>query len=361
MKIMINGATSGTNFGDYLFAQMYQNHISKIVGKDNVCWFDNYFAYSEFYKSHLKNENSCRLKDVDALVYMPGGYFCGSINTLKNYLIVFWMYFKIGLKCIRRKKPIIILGMEVSHSKNFFIEKIQKKLMRKAKVVSVRNQQSYEVAKSYGVKNLYCLTDNVFAMEEDLYAHCEVSDEIKNIEGKKLFLHINPLITQNVKIKEKIVPIINKFLDNHPEYTVILGADQYYEGAIETMQDVSKEINTSKVVFNFYDNPLALCKVLSVVDTIVTTKLHVGIVGAKFGKSVISFSGHTEKIERLYEQLGEGGRTTPLVDLKFEKGVEMLELYHDKPIKVSDEIIEKAKLNFVLLDNFLEEIKNNKK
>ncbi len=356
MKILINGATSGTNFGDFLFAQMYQNHIAQIVGKENVVWHSNYFAYSDFYKKHLENNNKCKLKDIDALVYMPGGYFCGSSNKLKMYLTVYITYFRIGLKCIRRKIPYAILGMEVGHSKSSFIEKIQKKLMRNAKIVSVRNEESYEVAKSYGVENLHCVTDNVFAMDESLFAHAEISDEIKNIQGRTLFLHVNPYMSRNLLIKQKVVPVLNKFLESHPDYTVILGADQYSEEALESMQDVARDINTQKIVYNVYDNPLALCKVLSKVDTIVTTKLHVGIVGAKFGKSVISFSGHTEKIKRLYGQLGESGRTYPLRDLTTQKGAEMLEQYHDTPIIVKDEIVQKAKTNFDLLDEFLREI-----
>ena len=54
MKIMLNGATAGTNFGDYLFAEYFQQKIADKVGFENVVWYDSRFSYSEFYKSHLK-------------------------------------------------------------------------------------------------------------------------------------------------------------------------------------------------------------------------------------------------------------------------------------------------------------------
>ena len=36
MKVLLSGATAGTNFGDFLFAKMFQEFVGAIVGKDNV-------------------------------------------------------------------------------------------------------------------------------------------------------------------------------------------------------------------------------------------------------------------------------------------------------------------------------------
>ncbi len=357
MKILINGATSGTNFGDYLFAEMYQKYLSDKIGKENVYWYKNYFAYSDFFKNHLKNNNTYKFKDIDALVYMPGGYFCGKGTKLKNYFYVFWMYFKIGLKCIRKKIPYIVLGMEVGHSKNKFIEKIQKKLLLNASVVSVRNQESYEVAKSYGVKNVILTVDNVFAMESSMFSSKEIPLEIKNYNGKLLLVHINAVLNSNNNIKEKVIPIINKFLQEHNEYGVLISCDQYFQSGETEVNEIAKLITCKNIFkYNFYD-PIEFCKVLDCCDCIVTTKLHVGIVGAKLGKSVVSFSGHVEKIQRLYKQIGEEGRTTPLEKLTIDKGIAIMNEFHDKPITVNKDIIEKTNINFSLLDNFLDSLK----
>lgn len=40
MKIMLNGATAGTNFGDFLFAKMFQDKTAERVGLENVYWFN---------------------------------------------------------------------------------------------------------------------------------------------------------------------------------------------------------------------------------------------------------------------------------------------------------------------------------
>ena len=105
----------GSNFGDYLFAETFQNAIAEKIGKENVYFFKGYkgrFGVSSFYAKHLKNDKTdYKIKDVDALVYMSGGYFCGNDKTLKDYLVRYLCYFRVGLKCIKKKKPIAVIGL----------------------------------------------------------------------------------------------------------------------------------------------------------------------------------------------------------------------------------------------------------
>ena len=137
----------------------------------------------------------------------------------------------------------------------------------------------------------------------------------------------------------------------------MLGTDQYSPNMISVMENVRGYIQSNNVILNTYSNPVSLCGVLDECSVIVTTKLHVGIVGAHLGKSVISFSGHTSKIKRLYEQLGLDDRSIPLNTLNTESGLSMLEKYYDKPITVDKEIIDSAKNNFKILNDFIDTIK----
>lgn len=50
MNIMLTGATMGTNFGDFLFAKVFFDAISNLVGKENTYFYDSYFTMSEFFK-----------------------------------------------------------------------------------------------------------------------------------------------------------------------------------------------------------------------------------------------------------------------------------------------------------------------
>ena len=53
MKILLNGATGGTNFGDYLFGEIFQKYTEEIVGKDNVYWYECRYQMTDFFKKHL--------------------------------------------------------------------------------------------------------------------------------------------------------------------------------------------------------------------------------------------------------------------------------------------------------------------
>lgn len=354
MKIMLNGATAGTNFGDFLFAKMFQDKTAERVGLENVYWFNSRTTYSDFYRTRLKNNNVCRFSEIDALIYISGGYFGGNDKKFRDYLFRYLNYFHIGLTCLRRKKMYAVIGLEVARSKSKILDFVQKVLLRNANIVVVRNSKSYEVAKEYGVKKLICTADSVFAMERSFFANKKIDPKIEKCDKKILLLHVHPRTTLNEPIASKIVPIVNAFLKRRPEYVPLVATDQ--ECRSDEVERIAARLESDLVLTATYDDPIALCKVIDCCSVIVTPKLHMGIVGIRLGKSVISFSGHTEKISRLYAQLGESGRSAPLSELTQERGEEMLEEYHDKPTRLPEEIIAAAKKNFEILDAFLDEV-----
>ena len=361
MKVLLSGATSGTNFGDFLFAKMFQEFVGAIVGKDNVFWNDRgYYPVSEFYAQHLNYHRKFKLKDIDALVYISGGYFCGDDRCWKDYLFRYLHYFHIGVLCLLRRKPYAIIAVEAARSSSFIIDSIQRLLIKKAEIVVVRNQPSMDYVESVIGKEsgrAFCTADSVFAMERSLFEDSLIPEDIEKSPYPKLFLHCNPTMYQSVRHFDTIIPIINKFLENHSNYQVVVSADQYnsqfsHVGGVG--YEAKKLINSDKTIVYQYDNPVALCKVIDQCRVVITTKLHVGIVGAHLGKSVVSFSGHTQKISRLYEQLGVSDRTISLSTLTVDKGTELLENKYNICVKVPDLIVEAAKSNFLHLRNFLE-------
>ena len=151
------------------------------------------------------------------------------------------------------------------------------------------------------------------------------------------------------------------FLNKHPEYQVVVSADQYVSDFSSPggVGDIIRAQITSDNTFIYqYDDPVALCKVIDSCDVVITTKLHVGIVGAHLGKSVISFSSHTLKISRLYKQLGIDDHTIPLSTMTIEEGYELLESKYNSPVKVPEFIVNDAKSNFLHLANFLNKYNN---
>ena len=359
MKVLLNGATSGTNFGDFLFAKMFQKKLSQIVGEDNVYWYKSRYALSDFFAKRLNYHKNYCLKDIDALVYISGGYFHGDDHCLKDYVIRYLRYFHIGICCLFYKIPYAIIAVEVGPTKNCILRIIEKLILRKARILVVRNDESKSFAIKMGGENVICTADTVFAMERSLFANIHIPSEIDLCKQQKLFFHINPLISGNEEIVQKVIPVINEFCVRHPEYVIIVGTDQYIENQYDVFKYIRSQLNASMVFFNEYNDPLELCKLLDQCDLIVTHKLHVGIVGAYLGKSVISFSGHTSKIERLYKQLNILSRTTPISTLTFEKGIAIMEQNYNHSIQVPQNIIQSAQLNFKFLTTFLKQSNDN--
>ena len=129
---------------------------------------------------------------------------------------------------------------------------------------------------------------------------------------------------------------------NYPSFIVELKRDV---SAQEALDQISNCLKTNKIEKYIYNNPLDLCAIINSSDIIITTKLHVGIMGARFGKSVVSFSGYTEKIQRFYNQINEADRSISLKKYTVNAGYNMIRKYKDSVIVISDDIISQGENN----------------
>ncbi len=350
MRVLLCGATAGSNFGDYLFAKIFQDCASEIVGKKNVYWYRSFGSFSPFFEEHLDNHNKCWFSDIDAMIYISGGYFFGKDKSIKNYVARFVRYCLIGLRCIIHHKPYIIIGMECGPSRSVLIRSIQSFIIKKAKYISVRNTESYEYVKKNIRKDVELTVDTALGIPFDYGKN--KADSLAKVK-KRLFLHIDNNPDGNRELKNKIIPALNRFLEENPDYTIALSTDQYSENQLQAIDEISSYIKAEVIEKYLYEDPVMLCTILQESDIVITTKLHVGIIAARFGKSVISFSGFTEKIKRFYNQIGELNRTIALSEYDVETGYRMLSEFKDKPICIESNIVRKAESNLEMMKAFL--------
>lgn len=351
MKILLNGATGGTNFGDFLFAEAFQQEVGKLIGEDNVYWYESRYALSDFFKKYLNYDKKFNLNEIDGLICISGGYFCGNDKTIKNYIIRYLMYFRLCIKCIRKRIPFAIIGIEVGIPHNILMRKIQGYILKRCSLLVVRNEESFKNLKVYGVKNAICTTDTAHAIVKNLSFNHKTKPECK-----RMFIHIDPSC---VYIQKKLINPVNMFLNRHHEYEVFLGTDQKCNNE-EVLEDYLKMINCRHKQLVQYDYPTQLCNTLNDMNLIITPKLHVGIVGATLSKSVISFSIHSEKIKRFYHQLNEENRTLAMNEFDENRALEMLEEYHDKKIILDESILKMSYKNFEYVEVFVNNIRNKK-
>ena len=353
MKVLLNGATGGTNFGDFLFAEAFQNKVIELIGKENVYWYDSRYALSDFFKKYLDYHNCYKLSEIDALICVSGGYFCGNDYSFKNYLIRYLMYFHICIRCLLRKIPIAIIGVEVGVPKNKIMQKIQKSILQRADVLIVRNEESLECLKNdYDLHNAKCTADSAYAIVDSLpHKEDDLNKEDRGSE-RNIFIHIDPLYLSRY---ERVIHTINEFLNRHSNYHVYVGTDQKCSNE-DQIQRMCKKILCKHFEYIPYEYPTHLCEILMKMDFIITPKLHVGIVGATLGKSVISFSIHSEKVDRFYNQINEEDRTMSMNSFDEGKAIEMLERYHNRKIIIDDSLIKSSYRKFEYMDVFLKSL-----
>ncbi|GAA0310732.1 polysaccharide pyruvyl transferase WcaK-like protein [Gracilibacillus halotolerans] len=353
-KVLLCGATHGSNFGDSLFAIMFNKKIEKKF--DDV---DVYFTKASEYSKEALNIKVAGLKELfsmDGMVYISGGYFGQSHNeNLKGSIYRFLTYFAYGLFMILRRKPIAIIGVGAGPLERKFLRKTAKYIFNKAKIVSVRDKESRDYMRNYGVQSEIRVTSDSAQVINDAIFNIKkentwISSQEKLKNRQKVLIH---LASKNSDLYNDIV--IGAILDSlgsRKDIGFIITTDYVTKG--DELREVYKLFPSEQTVIYDFNNPLEFVEVISNVDAVITPKLHVGIIATTFHKSVISFPLHPGKTIRYYQQIGYPERCKSLFDVSKEESKEMILSYIDSKVNLSQNLLYKANENFDLLLDFLE-------
>ena len=218
--------------------------------------------------------------------------------------------------------------------------------LEKATAIYVRNEESRDYLRNYGLKKYVGVTSDLALTFDvnDIPVEYKMSAKkaLERFEGKRIvFIHVNLLnIFSNKKNKIEIgcdylVKDIVTFSKNHPDVAFVIGSD-YESTKVEKMNEyIYNALGEDRCILIKNYNVWGLAGFLSSVDVILTTKLHVGIVGTSLGKTVISFSGD-QKIHRFYKQIGIPERSIELKDVKSGDCLKQIEKYiFAKPIDIT--------------------------
>ncbi|MCG8498942.1 MAG: polysaccharide pyruvyl transferase family protein [Firmicutes bacterium] len=156
MKIILHGATNGSNFGDYLFADIFW-HTLLSCNKDGKTLFFEFprYGFGRFFRKELGYTHKQTIGDVfngDMLVYFSGGYFGQRTSSLKESIKRLIRYMPIGIVFALRRKPILMLGVGGGPITNKLLRSAICWLMNRAAIVTVRDEETANYFKSYGVK-----------------------------------------------------------------------------------------------------------------------------------------------------------------------------------------------------------------
>lgn len=352
-KIVLCGATHGSNFGDTMFGIMFYEYIHLRYPEIEIY----YTKVSDYFNTWQKNSKTVdsEWKDIDGLIFISGGYFGDSPSeSYKNSFFRFMNYVRFGLRAKLKKIPVAIIGIGAGPIKNSMLRHMIISIFNYARVISVRDKQSYQFLKSNGCKKEIIITsDSAQAIrrfgfsKEKCSSICEFS-----VNKKKLLVHCPTMYVK--EYVEKVICAVDKLYKDCVYMDVYFCNDSKVEEG--ELKKISSAFTGNNKKYYIYNDPLEFIQFLKEMDMIITPKLHVGIFAVSFEKSVLSFPIHPGKTQRYYQQIGYSERCIPLSETNQEDVCKLITQYMDNSIHLSETIYAKAIKNFEMLDGFINNI-----
>lgn len=362
-NVLLQGFLAGSNFGDILIAHLFYSHCRALPFCNvDFLQFRNYgigdFCRKELGYAARKSFWSCLR--YDAFILISGGYLWDH-HTFMSPRERFLRFFFLPMVYQWMGKPVFVLGAGGGEVCTPWLRRAMVRILNKSRVVYLRDDATRVIFTHYGVgQHVKVTADTALAITSDKLPTFEKKTELDARAGKrkKLFFHVFEANGENRLINKNVVPALKDFLKSHKEYMLIMGADNtlaYHpkiQGVIGTMRQ--QFIQEGVDVFDYsYHDCWQLCALLNEVDCIVTSKLHVGVVGAALGKSVVAFPVHPEKTDHFYKMIGQSERCCNMSKLTVSRAKEMIERFHNIPVVIPESLRKKAKKNLSAIDSLV--------
>jgi polysaccharide pyruvyl transferase WcaK-like protein len=299
-RIAVHGCYNTPNFGDRLLHDIVVARLS--AGGDEVCSLSEVRSLR---RPSLPYLASClRFLNVDAAVFGGGGYF----NTRRGQSSArnLWRYVVPAKAWFRRHIPFGVIGVGVGPELTPNGAKRVKWICDRARVVSVRDEESRSVLEDIGVDvaRVSVNPDWVLTLTaDDIPADAAVKAErlLAPYARRRLFgMHFQHAAA-NPEMAEALVENLGKAMNRLDDVQPLWFFDSSDEVAPMLAALSEKYLPQAKII------PLqdhwTTCALIASMDGIWTTKLHVAIAGAAFERPVFGYSAHG-KTRRFFKQLG---------------------------------------------------------
>lgn len=249
------------------------------------------------------------------------------------------------------RKPVYILGCGGGPLYSWGMRKMARFIWNRARRITVRDVETRDYFQSIGVtREIEVTSDTAQVLMPQQLPLFEKSVDLDNyLNGRKVLLFVAHFPKKGDVQERVILPAIREFLQNHPEYALVVTTDK------AEMVDQTREFLYDKGDYFFYPyhESYQLASFINCANVVITLGLHMGIVGASLGKSVIAFPHNYNKTHRYYKQIDESERCIALVNVTQTIVLRQLEKFHSVPIVLSSRIRELAKNNLDIIDDII--------
>lgn len=354
MKVLLVGATFNSNFGDLLFSHMFYNKCKKVGFEKVSFWQWPEHVFCDFCRNELDYHERISVWQslrYDALILQSGGMMGDRIYTKLGVRLRFIRYFVPALLFTLLRKPVYILGCGGGPLYSGRMRKMAKFIWNRANRITVRDEETRDYFQSIGVtREIEVTTDTAQVITPQQLPPFDKSAELGNyLKGRKVLLFVAHFPKKGDAQESIILPAIRAFLQAHPDYALVVTTDK------AEMNDKTVAFMDGKkdyFIYRYHDC-YQLASLLNCANVIITLGLHIGIVSASLGKSVISFPHHYDKTHRYYKQIGESERCIELSKVDESIVLSQLEKFHSTPIVLSPQIRELAKKNLDIIDDMI--------
>lgn len=346
----LHGSYFSRNFGDTLILSIIRNWI----GESEVEVVLPFVGSSQEATEILGEVPSAKkeIRELDGLIFGPGGYFGeppGNLFqrarwSLRNYR----RHIRWNRKLYKDKIPYIIIGVGVGPISFFLLRKRIVKLFQNARYVTVRDDYSKAYLIKWGI-----VADKILVTRD--VALTLTPDRLPNEKNAKpkIALHFPGMDLEGEGKVGDFVEFIS-YLQKRNEVLLLEDVqNQFNSSRKENLNNVLKRNNLDLGIIK-YETPTALINNLQKVDLIITSKLHVGIVGYALGKRILSIPKHTKTI-RFFEQIDRKEFCIPFtninLDLLIEKYERLIHIDNSRNILHEDAIRNKE-----IVSKFINEI-----
>lgn len=301
-KIVLHGCYNTSNFGDLLLLDMVTGSIQEEEGHIVLTpWI------SDAEKNTVKATSIVSVSDflsADVGVFGGGGYFVDvpgnpkkAVKLLRYAMPAFlWRMFRI---------PYAIVGVGVGPELSFLGGKIVKFICSGAKLISVRDEASKRLLIEQGVNqnHIGVVADLAICLQYKDIPEPSITKAkslINDTQKFKLGIHLS--IAEG--LEDDIVAfadILNKSIQKNKNKNI--DVYWFFDHAESNLSKIQQIVDNHE---NYYlvkkQNHWVTAAFIGQLDSVITTKLHVGIVAFALGVLPFGISNHG-KTKRFYEQI----------------------------------------------------------